>query len=65
MQDLALGPVEPLEVLTGPFFELVLVPLDVIPSFWCVSCTTQLGVICKLAKGSLNPAVYVIDENVK
>jgi len=54
MQDLALSLVEPHEVHTGPFLELVQVPLDGIPSFWCVSCTTQLGVVCKLAEGALD-----------
>ncbi|KAK4817048.1 hypothetical protein QYF61_026356 [Mycteria americana] len=36
------------------------VPLDDIPSFWRVNCTTQLGVICKLAEGALNLTVNVI-----
>jgi len=54
MQDLALGLVEPHEVHTGSFFEVVQVCLDGIPSFWCVICTTQLGVICKLAEGALD-----------
>jgi len=56
MQDLALGLVESHEVHTGPLLELVLVPLDGIPSFWCVNCTTQLAVICKLAEGALKLA---------
>ncbi|KAK4816838.1 hypothetical protein QYF61_023902 [Mycteria americana] len=63
VQDLALGLVEPHEVHTGPLLQLVQVPLDDIPSFWCVNCTTQLGVICKLAEGALDLAVNVIDEN--
>jgi len=54
MQDLALGLVELREVHTGPFLELVQVPLDGILSFWCVNCTTQLDVICKLAEGALD-----------
>jgi len=41
------------------------VPLDGIQSFWCVSCSTQLGVVCKLAEGALDLAIQVIDENVK
>ena len=52
VQGLALGLVEPHEVHTGPLLELVQVPLDGILSFWCVSCTTQLDVICKLAEGA-------------
>jgi len=65
VQDLALGLVEPHEVHMGPPLRLVQVSLDDIPSFWCVNCTTQLGVICKLAEGALDHAVYVLDENVK
>ena len=64
VQDLALGLVEPPEVHMGPLLQLIQVPLDGIPS-WCVSCTTQLGVICNLAEGALNPTVYVTDENIK
>ncbi|KAK4816343.1 LOW QUALITY PROTEIN: hypothetical protein QYF61_015657 [Mycteria americana] len=64
-QDPALGLVEPHEVHTGPLLQLVQVPLDDIPSFWCVSCTTQLGVICKLAEGALDLSVNVTDENIE
>jgi len=64
MQDLALGFAEPHEVQTGPTVQLVQVPLDAIPSFWHVSCTTQLGIICRLAEGALNLPVYVIDEDI-
>ena len=45
----------------GPLFEPVHVSLDGIPPFYCVSCTTQLGVISKLSEGALNPTTYVID----
>ncbi|KAK4827791.1 hypothetical protein QYF61_021744 [Mycteria americana] len=41
------------------------VPLDDILSFRCVNCTTQLGVVCKLAEGALNLTVNVIDENIE
>jgi len=50
----ALGLVEPHEVCAGPLLKLVQVPLDGIPSFWQFDCTTQLGVICKLAQGALD-----------
>ncbi|KAK4810846.1 hypothetical protein QYF61_008818 [Mycteria americana] len=65
VQDLALGKVEPHEVHMGPLLELVQVPLNGIPSFWRVNSTTQLGVICKLAEGALDPTVNVIDEDIK
>ncbi|KAK4820477.1 LOW QUALITY PROTEIN: hypothetical protein QYF61_027938, partial [Mycteria americana] len=64
-QDPALGLVEPHEVHAGPLLQLVQVPLDDIPSFWPVNCTTQLGVICKLAEGALDLAVDAIDENIE
>jgi len=54
MQDLALSLVESHEVHAGPVLQLVQVPLDGIPSLWCVNCTTLLGVICKLAEGALD-----------
>ncbi|KAK4816919.1 hypothetical protein QYF61_024929 [Mycteria americana] len=50
-------PLDPLQqlhvllVLRAPELDAVLqVPLDDILSFWHVNCTTQLGVICKLAE---------------
>ena len=48
----------------GPLLELVQVPLDGILSLRHVNCTTQLGVVCSLAEGALNPTVYVIDEDI-
>ncbi|KAK4828118.1 hypothetical protein QYF61_023916 [Mycteria americana] len=65
VQDLALGLVEPHEVHMGPLFKLVQVPLDGIPSLGHVNHTIQLGVVCKLAEGALDPTVYVIDEDIK
>ncbi|KAK4819146.1 hypothetical protein QYF61_025826 [Mycteria americana] len=58
VQDLALGLVELHEVRTGPPLKPVKVPLDGIPSLQHVNCTTQLGVIGKLAEGALNPTVH-------
>jgi len=40
-------------------------PFNGIPSFCTVSCITQLGIVCKLAGDTLNPSVYVIDEDVE
>ena len=64
MQDPALGLAEPHDVCPGPRLQLVQVPADNILSFWCVSCTTQLGVICKLAEGALDPTVCVSLMNI-
>ena len=63
--DLAFGLVEPHEVHMGPLLELVHVPLDGILSLRHVNCTIQLGVVCKLAEGALDPTVCVIDEDIK
>ncbi|KAK4825848.1 hypothetical protein QYF61_003099 [Mycteria americana] len=65
VQDLALGLVEPHEVHMGPLLQLVQVPLDGIPSLRHVNRTTQLGGVCKLAEGALDPTVHVIDEDIK
>ncbi|KAK4815374.1 hypothetical protein QYF61_001362 [Mycteria americana] len=65
VQDLALGLVEPHEVHMGPLLELVQVSPDGIPSLRHVNHTTQLGGVCKLAEGAINPTVYVTDEDVK
>jgi len=42
---------------TQAHFELVHVPLDGIPSLRRVNCTTQLGVVGKLAEDALDLAV--------
>lgn len=65
VQDHALGPVEPQVVLMGPSLKPVRVSLDDIPALGFVSCTTHLGVTCKLADGALNSIVYVTDEGIK
>ncbi|KAK4832298.1 LOW QUALITY PROTEIN: hypothetical protein QYF61_021697 [Mycteria americana] len=64
-QNPALDLVEPHEVHMSPLLQLVQVSLDDILSFWRVNCTTQLGVICKLAEGALDLSVNVIDENIE
>lgn len=43
-----------------PLSKFVWVPLDD-----CVNFSTELGVISKLAKNTLNPAVNLIDKDVK
>lgn len=48
-----------------PLFEWVHAPLDGVPPLYCINCTTQLDVISKLAKGTLNPTVYVTDKDVE
>jgi len=49
VQDLPCGLVELHEVCTGPPLKPAKVTLDGIPSLQCVSHTTQLGVVSKVA----------------
>ena len=49
----------------GPLLQPVQTPLDGFPTFQCIDCTTQLGVIHKLAEGALNAIVYVTDEDTE
>jgi len=65
VQDLAPGLAEPHEVHTGPPLKPIQVPLNDILSLQHVNHTTQLGVIGKLAAGSLYPTVLVTDKDVK
>ncbi|NWX21281.1 ARMC4 protein, partial [Aegotheles bennettii] len=65
VQDLALGLVELHVVCMGPPLKPVKVPLDDIPSLQCVDCTTQLGVVGKLAKGAPDPTIPVTNKDVK
>lgn len=58
VQHLALVLIEPHYAHADLLFKPVQVPL-----FYCVSCTTQLGVINNLAEGALNP--IIIDKGVK
>jgi len=60
VEYLALGLAEPHKVHTGQLLKLVQVPLDGIPSLKCVNCTTQLGVVDKLAEGALNPTMSLM-----
>ena len=60
VQDPALGLVELRDIPMRPLLELAQLPLDGTPSLRRVSRTTQLAVVCKLAEGALDPAVYTI-----
>jgi len=52
-QDLALGFVEPHDVLLGPHIKSIQVFMDGITSVKRVDCTTHLGITRKLAELSL------------
>lgn len=46
----------------GPTLKIVQAPLDGVPSFYFVNCTTLDGLSGKLAKGVFGPTVYFIDK---
>lgn len=49
----------------GPASQAVKVHLDVTNSLKLISCTAQLGVICRLAEVAVSPITCVIDEDVE
>ncbi|KAK4822567.1 LOW QUALITY PROTEIN: hypothetical protein QYF61_016136 [Mycteria americana] len=65
VQDLALGLVEPHTIDLGPSIQPVQVPLQSLPTLKQINTPTQLGVICKLTEGALDPLVQIIDKDVK
>ncbi|KAK4816653.1 hypothetical protein QYF61_019630 [Mycteria americana] len=65
VQDLAFGLVEPHTIGLGPSIQPVQVPLQSLPTLQQINTPTQLGVICKLTEGALDPFVQIIDKDVK
>ena len=65
VQDLALGFVKLYKVLLGLLLEPIRISLNGVLFLRHVDHTPQLGVICKLAEGALNPLINVIDEDIK
>ncbi|RMC04499.1 hypothetical protein DUI87_18944 [Hirundo rustica rustica] len=62
VQNLDLG-LELYEFLVGLLLKLVQVPLDGIPSFCSVTCTTQLPVTCECTESALGPSASVTDKD--
>jgi len=65
VQDPALGLVKPHTVGLGPSILSVQIPLQSCPILQQIDTPTQLGVICKLTEGALNPLIQIIDKDVK
>ncbi|KAK4826371.1 hypothetical protein QYF61_007985 [Mycteria americana] len=65
VQDLALGLVEPHTIHPSPSIQPVQVPLQSLPTLKQINTPTQLGVICKLTEGALDPFIQIIDKDVK
>ncbi|KAK4830585.1 hypothetical protein QYF61_011820 [Mycteria americana] len=65
VQDLALGLVKPHTIVLGPSIQPVQVPLQSLHPLKQINTPTQLGVICKLTEGALDPFVQIIDKDIK
>ncbi|KAK4818982.1 LOW QUALITY PROTEIN: hypothetical protein QYF61_022649 [Mycteria americana] len=65
VQDLALLLVEVHEVPVSPFLQPVEVPLDGSMTLWCISHSSQFGVIRQLAEGTLCPIIHVTTEDAE
>ncbi|KAK4820022.1 hypothetical protein QYF61_017695 [Mycteria americana] len=65
VQDPALGLVKPHTIYLIPSIQPVQVPLQSLPTLQQINTPTQLGVICKLTEGALDPFVQIIDKDVK
>ncbi|KAK4811465.1 hypothetical protein QYF61_010344 [Mycteria americana] len=65
VQDLALSLVEPQTIGPSPSIQPVQVPLQSLPPLQQINTPAQLGVICKLTEGALDPFIQIIDKDVK
>ncbi|KAK4821035.1 hypothetical protein QYF61_012215 [Mycteria americana] len=65
VQDPALSLVEPHTIDLGPSIQPVQVPLQSLPPLQQINTPTQLGVICKLTEGALDPFIQIIDKDIK
>ncbi|PKU32490.1 endogenous retrovirus group k member 25 pol [Limosa lapponica baueri] len=65
VQDPALGLVEPHPSGLGLLIQPVQIPLQSLSTLQQINTPTQLGVICKLTEGALDPLVQIIDKDVK
>ncbi|KAK4814202.1 hypothetical protein QYF61_012439 [Mycteria americana] len=65
VQDPALILVEPHTIDLGPSIQPVQVPLQSLPTLQQINTPAQLGVICKLTEGALDPFIQIIDKDIK
>ncbi|KAK4818900.1 hypothetical protein QYF61_021585 [Mycteria americana] len=61
VQDLAFSLVEPHTIDLGPLIQ----PVQNLPTLQQINTPTQLGVLCKLTEGALDPFIQIIDEDIK
>jgi len=64
VQEPALGLVETHTIGLGPSIQPVQIPLQSLPTLEQIDTPTQLGVICKLTEGALNPLIQIIDKDI-
>ncbi|KAK4814940.1 hypothetical protein QYF61_006884 [Mycteria americana] len=64
-QDLALSLVEPHTVGPSPSIQPVQVPLQSLPPLKQINTPAQLGVICKLTEGALDPLFQITHKDIK
>jgi len=65
VQDPAPDLVKPHTFGLSPWTQSVQIPLQSLPTLEQIDTLAQLGVICKLAEGALNPLIQIIDKDVK
>jgi len=65
VQDLAFGLVEPHTIGLSPSIQTVQIPLQSLPTLEQIHTPAQLGVICRVTEGALNPLIQIIDKDVK
>ncbi|KAK4831480.1 hypothetical protein QYF61_017981 [Mycteria americana] len=65
VHDPALSLVEPHTIGLSPLIQPVQIPLQSLPTLQQINTPTQLGVICKLTEGALDPLVQIIDTDIK
>jgi len=65
VQDPAFGLDEPRTVGLGSLIQPCADPSAELPTLEQINTPTQLGVVCKLTAGALNPLIQIIDKDVK
>ncbi|KAK4818866.1 hypothetical protein QYF61_020085 [Mycteria americana] len=65
VQNLALSLVESHTIGLSPSIQPIQIPLQSLPTLQQINTPAQLGVICKLTEGALNPFVQIIDKDIK
>jgi len=65
VEDLALGLVEPHIADLSPSIQPIQIPPQGLPTLKQTDTAAQLGVICKLIEGALNPLIQIIDKDTK